>query len=146
MKNSTLIGMTALVIVAMLTLIFINFSPYIIETAIPTKSPFPLDVRGMAVYHRGLPYTLNFEQQQTALGAMTRSVEVKKSAYPEIKGPFLFEKIAIYRFQGGDIELLPIDAVEKNLVFAAPSLDPNVYYMELSGGELSTMLNNAFDH
>lgn len=143
MKNSTLMGMTALVLFSIGTLILINFTPN--GKAVSPKSDFPVDVRGMAIFHDKIPFTLNFEQQQKALDAFTRAVEVKKEAYAEVKKSFPFEKIAIYRFRGEDIELFPIALEEENLVFAVPSLNPDVYYMELSGGELKAMLNNAFD-
>lgn len=145
MKSSTLIAMTAVVLIAITTLLIINVAP---KSYVPTpaESSFPInDISGIAVFHNGVPYTLNFEQQKIALDALGRAVEVKKADYPKVQGPFNFDKIAIYRIKNTEIELTPIQFVDTNLVFSVPSISTAEYFLELSGGGLQEMINTTFD-
>lgn len=144
MTNTTLITMTSLVIVAIGTLLAINFVPKasleVTETGLP-----PLEVRGIAVVHKGIPFTLNFEQQKLAADALLKANQVDKAKYPEVKRPLNFDKIIIYRFNTSDLEIFPIQFEENNLVFSAPELSKNFYYIELSGGALKNMINSSYD-
>lgn len=144
MTNTTLIGMTSLVLVAIGTLLAINFFPKasleVTEQGLP-----PLEVRGAAVVYKGVPFTLNFEQQQLATNAILRAEKVEKSKYPEIKRPLNFEKMILYRFNASDLEIFPIQYDETNLVFSAPDLNKDYYFIELSGGALKNMIDSSYD-
>lgn len=149
MKSTTVFGMTALVLVAILVLLMMNFAPKAttLFTSTDTKQPFfpANDIRGMAVEHKGLLYTLNYDQQRLAADAILRSVEVKEKNYMVKKETTPFDKIIIYRFNASDVEIYPIQLKESNWIFSIPQVDSKMYYLELSGGELNTMLNHSFD-
>lgn len=147
MKNPTLVIMTALVLLGVAVLMMLNYAPKMTVTSSDTTAAGlpPLEVRGMAVVHQGKPFTLNFDQQKLANNAISRAVLVKKSDFAKSKVPLNFDKIVIYRFNAPDVEILPIQYQEKNLVFEVPSLNKDSYFMELSGGELQNMLDHSFD-
>lgn len=142
MNNNTIIGMTALVVIGILVLMVLHILP--ISSDNNQKMLRNGETRGMAVVHDGLPFTLNFEQQQTAIDALNSSVYVKKEGYPA-KDTLNIQKIVVYRFNAPDLELTPIQFVEDNLVYDAPALNSEYYFLELSGGDLKKMLTNAFD-
>lgn len=137
-------GLTAVALLAVFTLLVIKFNPTTFTA--PSKNIVSSsDIRGMAVMHKGIPYTLNFDQQKTATDVIARAVQVKKADYPKSDASFAFDKIIVYRFNAPDVELLPIQFQDDNLVFSVPVIDPNVYYLELSGGELKQMISSSFD-
>lgn len=141
MSRTTLIFFSCLVAICAVVLLVMNFAPSL--TSLPTSTPpiFPLEqVKGMAVVHNDLPYTLNFDQQKIASGALLRAAIVKKTDYPT-KSALNFQKIIFYRFDGPDVEVTPIQMKESNLVFSIG----NEYYMELSAGELRDTINQSFD-
>lgn len=144
MKQSTLYLMTAAVVIGVLALLVINFYPVSVPD-VTSSGPPPAEVRGMSVFHKGIPYTLNFEQQSLANDALFHAVEVKKADYKPVKEGFPFEKIVVYRFNAPDVEIFPIQYVEGNLVFSSPMLNNNAYYMELSGGAFTKMITNSYD-
>lgn len=134
--------MTAAVLFGMLILMWLNYAP--ISPSAYEKSTFPInDVRGSAIVHKGLSYTLNFDQQKILVDFVLKAVQVKKSDYTPTK--LNFDKFIIYRFKDREVEILPITYNENNLVFSVPSLNSETYYMELSGGQLKTMIPSSFD-
>lgn len=144
MNNNTMIFLTSLALVAIGALMVLNLAPNIASRVTIQAVP-PLMVRSISVVQKGVPYTMNAEQQKIAANAIQRAEEVKKSDYPEVKGPFNFEKIIVQRFNSGDLEILPIQYKENELVFSAPSLSKDVYYIELSGGALQKVLNSIHE-
>jgi hypothetical protein len=149
MKNQTLVIMSVLVMLGVATLMMLNYAPNIaLSPSAPDATAAglpPLEVRGMAVVHEGKPFTLNFDQQKLANDAISRAVKVKKSDYSKSKDPLNFDKIVIYRFNAPDLDLIPIQYAEKNLVFEVPALSSDSYFLELSGGSLKNMINHSFD-
>lgn len=145
MKNPALVFMTALVLLGVATLMMLNYAPKMstIQDATAEGLP-PLEARGMAVVHQGKPFTLNFDQQKLANDALTKAVKVKKSDYSKDKA-LNFDKIVIYRFKGPDLEIIPVQYSENNLVFEIPSVSNDHYFMELTGGSLQNMINHSFD-
>ena len=144
MKNSTVFGLTAIALLAVFTLLVLKLVPSTSEFG--TSSVVPeSDIRGMAVVHKGLPNTLNFDQQKIATHVLSRSVQVKKSDYPQSAESFPFEKIILYRFNAPDLEILPIQFQENNLVFSIPLIDPQNYYLEQSDGQFKEMISSSFD-
>lgn len=136
--------MVSLVLVGIASLMMINFKPPAADEVTAVGIP-PLEVRGSAVIHKQIPYTLNFEQQNLVKDALLKSQKVKKEDYPEIKGPFDFDKIVIYRFNAPDVAITPIQYKDNNLVFFSPELSKDSYLLELSGGALKTMIQSSFD-
>lgn len=141
MNNSTIIGLSALAIMAVLALFVINLTPALSKGEASQTIPAG-DFKAIDVYHHGAPYPLNFQQQQIAIDAISRAVEVKKSDYPAPKGPFTFEKIVITRYKGPSVELIPIQYDERNLVFSLNGVNDKVYFIELSGGIFRRMLDS----
>lgn len=137
-----MIFLTSLALVAMGALLVLNLAPNLASQVTVQAIP-PLMVRSISVVQKGVPYTLNAEQQRIATNAIQRAEEVKKSDYPTVKGPFNFEKIIIQRFNSTDLEITPVQFKENELVFSAPTLNPDVYYIELSGGALQKVLNSV---
>lgn len=145
MNNRVVAFFTVLVILGMLVLFVLNVKD--ITSGQPPNQTYLKynDIQGMAIEHQRLLYTLNFEQQN-------RIVEILNNGVPitEIKEgnklPANFDKLVIYRFQGQpDIVLTPIAYVDKDLVFSAPDWAPNGYFMELSDGNLKTLLAQTYD-
>ena len=137
-----MIFLTSLALVAMGTLLVLNLAPNIASNVTIQPIP-PMMVRSISVVQKGTSYTMNPEQQRIAANAIQRAEEVKKSDYPEVKGPFNFEKMVVQRFNSGELEIFPIQYKENNLVFSAPSLSKDMYYIELSGGALQKVLNSV---
>lgn len=142
MTNNTMIFLTSLALVAMGALLVLNLAPNIASRVTVQAIP-PLMVRSISVIQKGVPYTMNAEQQKITTSAIQRAEEVKKADYPQVKGPFNFEKLVIQRFNSGDLEIFPIQYKENELVFSAPTLSQEVYYIELSGGALQKVLNSV---
>lgn len=145
MKNSTILTMIGAATVGIILLFVINVSQTLSPSAGTIELLDPYDVRGSAVIHKGLPYTLSFDEQSLVVSTAGHPVKVAKKDYPPPYGPFDFEKLIIYRFGKPDLELIPLKYEEENLVFSIPSLNLDGYYMELSGGELRSMIGKAFD-
>jgi hypothetical protein len=103
------------------------------------------DVRGMAVSHNQLLYTLNFKQQNTVIEILNKAVRVVGVKPGKHQKPN-FDKIVVYQFNHQpDLNIHPIAYVEKNLVFTVPEWDKEGYFMELSEGDLETLLSQSFD-
>lgn len=156
--NITLI-MTAVVLGGFAILMAMNFAAML--GIVPSKYISPNDVRGIAVEHNNLLYTLNFEQQNTLVDIFNRAIPVGKelvetrkantSKAPEIK------KIIIYRFDAPDIEIIPIAYVSKsssainesdhlNLVFSVPEWNRNGLLEEAMSDEMQKVLLTTYDH
>jgi hypothetical protein len=145
MNNRTLIYLTGFVIIGMLVLLALNM------TSILTRQPESQaylkfnDVRGMAINHNQLLYTLNFNQQNKVIEILNRSVRVV-GVNPGKRQKPDFEKMIVYQFEGKpDLVINPIAYVDKNLVFSVPEWDPSGYLMELSEGDLQDLLSKSYD-
>jgi hypothetical protein len=145
MSNRTLAFLTALVILGMLILFALNMTD--ILTGKPPNQVYLKyhDVRGMAVGHHRLHYTLNFKQQNTVIDILNSAVPIT-----EIKShnrePANIDTLIIYQFQNmPDVVLTPIAYIDQNLVFSAPKWVPNGYLMELSEGDLKKLLSQTYD-
>lgn len=125
---------------------------------IPSRYISPNDVRGIAVEHNQLLYTLNFDQQNAILDIFNRSIPVSKQEVEARKvqavDPPRVSKIIIYRFNEPDIEITPIAYVAKstsvidsnhNLVFSAPLWNPKGYMEESASDEIEKLLKSTYD-
>lgn len=144
MNNSTLTGLIIAGIIGIFALIMINLAPQIPINANPELTPQG-NVRGVALFHRGTPFTLNFDQQKLALDFLNRSVKVKRSDYTADKSALAFDKLVIYRFDGGDLEIVPFTIKDRNIAFTTPGLAQDQLLLETSGGELNSLLNQTYD-
>lgn len=145
MNNRSLIYMTIAVVIGIAVLLFINL--YHTFEGVPTEETYLKynSVRGSAVEHDGKLYTLNFDQQNTLIQALNRSVRIKEVPTEGMIKPN-FTKIVIYQFNSSpDINIIPIGYVDHNLVFSAPQMVPNENLMDLSRGKLEKLILQTFD-
>lgn len=144
MSSNTITIMAGAVVLAVLILLGINLIPFFSTSQ--KKVLISLnDTNGMAVVHNGTPYTLNFEQQNSAMEYINRAVFVKKSDYANRKKNFEVEKITVYRFKKPEVDIFPIDLADKNLIFSAPAWSQEYYFMDLSAGGFQRLLISSFD-
>lgn len=102
------------------------------------------DVQGTEIIHNSIAYTLNFEQQTKLLDYLNQSLPVGSDSKKN-SSPFLFTKFIIYRFQAPPLEFIPIAVLGNDLLFSAPTWNPNGYMRETSSGEMLNLLNSTFD-
>lgn len=143
MSNRTLLYMLGLALAAILGLFLIKLIP-IAEHHQLEKYIFKGDVQNTEIVHLGLPYTLNFEQQNTLLDALNQSIPVGMEPF-KLNPNLPYKKIIIYRFNATPLELIPIDFDGKDLIFSAPAWNSNGYMRDVSTGRLKDMLEKAYD-
>jgi hypothetical protein len=130
-------------VVGLLAVILLNIFPFF-WTANPAKFIEQDHVRGMALIHDGLPYTLNFDQQKKSIDILNRAIPVG-TYHPTAADPAIdFTSLEIYPFEGETIHIKPVAWVEKNLIFSAPIWSVGTM-QEVSEGELLGILDNAYD-
>jgi hypothetical protein len=145
MNNKTLLYLTLLVLFGMAILFAINMTS--ILTGQPENQTYLKfnDVRGIAVAHNQLLYTLNFEQQNRIIDILNRAVRVVGVKPGKRQRPTI-EKIVVYQFDNKpDLIINPIAYVDQNLVFSIPQLEKDSYLMELSEGDLQQLLSQTYD-
>lgn len=153
--------MTAAVLGGFAIIMAMNFAALL--GIVPARHISPNDVRGMAVEHNNLLYTLNFEQQNTLVDIFNRAIPVGKeivdarkvnnAKLPEVN------KIIIYRFNAPDIEITPVAYVAKSnsafgadttsrlkIVFSVPEWNPNGLLEEATSDEMQKVLLSTYDH
>ena len=134
MNNRTLVYSTSLVILGMLILLGLNMTSIMSGSPENEKYLRYNHVRGMAVNHNQVLYTLNFNQQNKLIEILNRSVRVV-GVKPDKREKPAIEQIIIYQFDGKpDLIINPIAYVDKNLVFSVPEWEAEGYLMELSEG------------
>ncbi|MFA6915340.1 MAG: hypothetical protein WC222_03005 [Parachlamydiales bacterium] len=144
MNNRQILNLSAIAIAAILVLFAIKLIPNIGTGYQPEKYISPNDVKGTAVLHNGLAYTLNFEQQNTLLTYLNQSLTIGSEAYKTTK-PIPFTKIILYRFASTPIEITPIAVDSNDLIYSAPLWNPNGHMRDISDGSLLKLLNSTFD-
>lgn len=145
MNNRTLIFLTILVLLGMAILFSINMT-YIL-TGQPENQTYLKynDVRGMAVGHNQMLYTLNFKQQNSVIDILNKAVRVVGVKPGKRQKPNI-EKIVVYQFEGKpDVTIIPIAYIDQNLVFSVPEWEKDGYLMELSEGDLQQLLSQTYD-
>lgn len=143
MNNKTLIGMTLAVVMGILVLLAININN---KLNVSANAEFlkPGDVRGSAVEYKGELYTLNFNQQNELIEYLNTAVAVQRDL-TKSSSPLAISKIIIYRFKDPDVEIFPKSLERNNLIFLASVWNKSSPLMELSGGQLTTMLDSTYD-
>lgn len=144
-SNRAVFYMTFLVLAAMAALFIINFKGILGGQVISQTYLKPNFVRGMAVKHKQLIYTLNFQQQNQIVDILNQSVKTQqvkpgKQQVPEI------EQIIIYQFDGKpDLIITPLAYVDNELIYTNPAWNSNGYMMEVSNGQLQKLLSQTYD-
>jgi len=123
---------------------------------IPSKYIAPNDVRGMAVEHNGLLYTLNFQQQNHLVEIFNRSNPIsgpdlsKRKITPQ-NAPDV-KKIIIYRFNAPDIEITPVAYTSRKetpnhaaLVFTSSEWNHGGYLEESIPEQSNEVLLTTYD-
>lgn len=145
MNNRTFFYLTAIVLLGMIALLALNLTS--ILTGQPQNQGYLKynHVKGMAVGHKQLLYTLNFSQQNRIIDILNGSVRVM-GVNPGKREKPDFDKIVVYQFDGQpDLVINPIAYVDNNLVFSVSEWEPTSYLMELSEGDLQNLLSKAYD-
>jgi len=141
MSNRTVTILVALFLAAMGVLFLINIMGIFAVKADEKYVAFN-DIRGMAVYHAGKPYTLNFDQQTESIRFLNDSSAVDKTDIT----PLEVSRIVIYRYgKQLDIEITPIMYQNGELIFSAPLWDNEHYLKENSRGRLKKLLSQTYD-
>lgn len=145
MNNRIVLFFTIAVLAGMGILLAINMSS--ILTGQPAHQTYLKynNVRGMAVGHNQMLYTLNFKQQNDVIDILNRSVRVLGVKPGKRQKPNI-EKIVVYQFDNQpDIVITPIAYVDGNLVYSVPQWDQDGYLMELSDGDMQKLLMQTYD-
>lgn len=145
MTNRTLIYLTALVIISMATLFAINLTS--ILSGKPEDQAYLKfnHVRGMAVSHNQMLYTLNFKQQNDVIEILNHAVRVVGVKPGKRQRPSI-DKLIVYQFNDlPDLVITPISYVDDNLVFSAPAWSQDSFLMEMSNGRLHQLLSQTYD-
>jgi hypothetical protein len=145
MNNRTLFTLTGIVLLGMTILLGLNIKT--ILTGEPENQTYLKynQVRGIAVQHKELLYTLNFKQQNQVISILNQSVRVLglkpgKRQRPDVA------KIIIYQFnEQPDLVITPLVYVDNNLVYSIPQWNPNGDLMEVSEGVLKELLPETYD-
>lgn len=149
---AVVIGFAIIILLNVVNLMGISHAKYIA----------PSEVRGMAVEHDHVQYTLNFEQQNALVDIFNRSIPVsREEVQPRMKPlakTFGVQKIVIYRFNAPDIEITPMGYVSKiyskegsehveqmNIVYSAPIWNPNGLMEEATQDQMQELLSKTYD-
>jgi hypothetical protein len=145
MSNRTLAILTGLVLLGMILLFAINLTN--ILTGRPPNQRYLQynNIRGIAVSHNQLLYTLNFQQQNEVIDILNVAVPVIEIKPGKRQQPNI-DKMIIYQFEGKpEITITPIAFVDQDLIFSAHAWEPHDYLMELSEGDLHKLLSQSYD-
>jgi hypothetical protein len=146
MSNRTLIYSTLFVILGMVILLALNMTSILTGEPINQTYLKYNNVRGMAIRHDQLLYTLNFQQQNSVIELLNKSILLTKET-PANGEKANFDRIIVYQFNGKpDILIKPIGYdSNKNLLFSMPQISSEGNFMELSEGDLQSLLSQTYD-
>jgi hypothetical protein len=141
MDNRLMTMMAIFVVLGIALLFVINLTP-VLQKPI-TQTYLARDtVRGVEVVHKGKPYTLNFEQQNSMITLLNASLPIKAGVPTSSLD---FEKVIIYVFDAPNIILTPISYVDENLVFSVPNWNKAGFLKDNSAGELKKLISQTYD-
>lgn len=145
MSNQTVVWMTIAVLASMAILFALNLNE-ILSGKPPSQTYLQFnDVRGMAVKHDGVLYTLNFDQQKRMIEMINQSDKVERVGDGKREAAN-FEEIVIYRFDGKDNWVIkPVAYINNDLFYSMPEWHPNGYLMDVSDGKLKTLILETYD-
>ena len=144
-SNRVIIYLTVLVLLGMGVLFFLNINNILTGRHSPETYISLNDVSGVGVKHKGLIYTLNFNQQNDLLNMLNQSIQMKTIEGGTRKSPSI-EQIIIYRFEGKPpLILTPITYLDNNLVYSNQEWNPKGYLKEVSLGRFDKLLAETYD-
>ena len=111
--------------------------------SVPEKFLQKQNVRGMAVKHNGLLYTVNFKQQNQLIDWFNSSQRLTKTGHEKTQTDI--EKIIIYQFNAPDIEVEPIVFENNVLIYSSPNWYSDGFLRETSAGSMKTLLSQTYD-
>jgi hypothetical protein len=138
--------LASLVLLACLSLLLaLNLLPFL-RSSTPEKYLQYNAVSGIAVEHRGLLYTLNFEQQNGFIDLINRALPITKEGieHPSFE-PVNFTKIVVTPFEGAPIVFTPVENTAEGLTTYCAELNPDGYLKEPSQGKLVELLTQTYD-
>jgi hypothetical protein len=145
-SNKMIAYLTALVLVAMGVLFILNIEKILHGQ---TGSEIYLkynDVAGIGVKHKGLTYTLNFDQQNKMVELLNHSLKVTLIDSGNRQTPDI-EQIVIYRLEGkAPLTLLPVAYVDEQLIYSNEEWNAGGYLKDVSNGSLKKLLAETYDH
>ena len=147
MNNRLLLYLTLVVIGCMGIVLIMNFSRIFVERQNQKYLNYN-DVRGIALEHNSLLYTLNFEQQNNLIYYFNQALPTTKNNPNQASSSksLDFSKLIIYRFNSPDLIAIPIayDAYD-NLLFSIPEWNPEGYMRDFSQGSLKYLISTTYD-
>lgn len=143
MSNKVLFLMTGLVVACIIVLLVLNAIPLIWTPSTEKYLKFN-EVRGVAVEHKDKLYTLNFNQQNDLIGYLNKSVPISTQVTEE-KPKLEVSKIVIYLFGSPDIEIIPIEYRNNDLIFSSPDWNRSGLMKDMSGGAMKKLLSQTYD-
>jgi hypothetical protein len=146
MSNRLLILLTAAVLAGILILFGINMQAILKDRPLPEPYLQYNNVKGMAIIHHQQPYTLNFEQQTQVINTLNRALPTMELPRGKQEAAD-FEALVIYQFkEPTELRITPIAYINNDLVFTQPDWHQNGYLMEVSDGQLRSLLSETYDH
>lgn len=143
-SNKIIFYLTCLVLVGIVIILALNFTE-IFSSPKNEKYIAYNNVRGMAIEHRKLLYTLNFDQQNQVIDYINMSLPVGRVALTQSKEPLNFTKIIIYRFNKPDLIMTPVEVGNQNIVFFIPEWNPDGYIKDVTLGKLNNLIASTYD-
>ena len=145
MSNRLTFWLAGIVLGAMLLLFFIDYLE--LPTASSSHSFISLtDVDGVGIIHKGVEYTLNFEEQNTLIDSLNRAVHIERPRSIVSTSELPFSGIKIYPFKGDAIELKLVGiSSDQECIFKLTNAGKTTYLKETTVGQLLNMLKNTYD-
>lgn len=97
----------------------------------------------MEVVHEGVPYTLNFQQQNRIIDLLNQSLSTNERSVENTS--LNFTSLTIYRFEAPNLTLKPIAYNHEELIFSVPEWNSEGYLKENSRGEFKKLISTTFD-
>ncbi len=137
--------LTTLMLVGIAILFIVNLFPMLGGPAVATNRLSPGEIRGMALMHDQLPWTLNFEQQNDVVSYLNTAIPIGKEKANIDQEKLPFTTLVIYFFNAPDLVLNPLGYSDNELIFSIPEWNKTGYIKDVSVGDFKKLLTNAYD-
>ncbi len=134
----------ALIITVMVVLLLLRGFLPIIPASQTNAFLQPNNVLGMEIVFNGLPYTLNFQQQQEMTELINRSIPIGKLRDIPTLFPGL-DKVVVYQFGQQPVDMTPVDFDLREFFFRTTAWNVGGYLMDNSAGEMLRLVEAAHD-
>jgi len=144
MSNRNLWAMTILLL-AGIALLFVMNMTSVFDSFTFEKNRLELnDVQGISIEKDGKTHVLNLQQQVQLVKYLNLAVTVEKKTYGNENDQVDFERIVISRLKNQpELIITPVAYISDNLLFSAPSWNPNGYFRDTSEGKLKQIITQA---